>query len=202
MCRSTNQRSARLVARIGPKRPLRAQNHGVGCRYRLQIKRGARRPPNGAGGPTARGRPRGGGASTSSHLAWAPLPTILRPTAWRIGRGWRRVRSRGWAALAQLVRALDCGSRGPPFEPGRRYQFGLLRMRGLARSARAGPAYGAPLTGQHHRWVCAVRQGHPRRQRPVSPPSVRRGGEIGRPARRPRPSALQALTARGCRVRS
>ncbi len=25
------------------------------------------------------------------------------------------------AALAQLVRALDCGSRGPPFEPGRRY---------------------------------------------------------------------------------
>ena len=26
------------------------------------------------------------------------------------------------AALAQLVRALDCGSRGPPFDPGRRYQ--------------------------------------------------------------------------------
>ena len=25
------------------------------------------------------------------------------------------------AALAQLVRALDCGSRGPPFDPGRRY---------------------------------------------------------------------------------
>jgi hypothetical protein len=27
------------------------------------------------------------------------------------------------AALAQLVRALDCGSRGPPFEPGRRYHL-------------------------------------------------------------------------------
>ena len=26
------------------------------------------------------------------------------------------------AAIAQLVRALDCGSRGPPFEPGWRYQ--------------------------------------------------------------------------------
>ena len=33
---------------------------------------------------------------------------------------------RNWdscAALAQLVRALVCGTRGPPFEPGRRYQF-------------------------------------------------------------------------------
>ncbi len=27
----------------------------------------------------------------------------------------------GSAALAQLVRAPDCGSGGPPFEPGRRY---------------------------------------------------------------------------------
>ena len=27
------------------------------------------------------------------------------------------------AAIAQLVRALDCGSRGPPFEPGWRYQM-------------------------------------------------------------------------------
>ena len=27
-----------------------------------------------------------------------------------------------YAALAQLVRALDCGSRGPRFEPGRWYQ--------------------------------------------------------------------------------
>ncbi len=27
------------------------------------------------------------------------------------------------AALAQLVRALDCGSRGPPFKPGRRYHL-------------------------------------------------------------------------------
>ncbi len=27
------------------------------------------------------------------------------------------------AAIAQLVRALDCGSRGPPFKPGWRYHF-------------------------------------------------------------------------------
>ncbi len=27
------------------------------------------------------------------------------------------------AALAQLVRALDCGSRGPPFNSGRQYHF-------------------------------------------------------------------------------
>ena len=31
------------------------------------------------------------------------------------------------AALAQLVRALDCGSRGPPFKPGRRYHFKRIR---------------------------------------------------------------------------
>ncbi len=31
--------------------------------------------------------------------------------------------SAGSAALAQLVRALDCGSRGPPFKPGRRYHL-------------------------------------------------------------------------------
>ena len=29
------------------------------------------------------------------------------------------------AALAQLVRALDCGSRGPLFKPGRRYHLPL-----------------------------------------------------------------------------
>lgn len=29
------------------------------------------------------------------------------------------------AALAQLVRALDCGSRGPPFEPGRWYHLSI-----------------------------------------------------------------------------
>lgn len=29
------------------------------------------------------------------------------------------------AGVAQLVRALDCGSRGPPFKPGRRYHFSL-----------------------------------------------------------------------------
>ncbi len=27
------------------------------------------------------------------------------------------------AAVAQSVRALDCGSRGPPFDPGQRYHF-------------------------------------------------------------------------------
>ena len=35
-----------------------------------------------------------------------------------------------YAALAQMVRALDCGSRGPPFDPGRRYHA----------SRRAGPS--------------------------------------------------------------
>src|SRR5262249_5122995 len=49
----------------------------------------------------------------------------------RTGSGFGRVAARAaprvgrreaWAALAQLVRALDCGSRGPPFDPGRRYQ--------------------------------------------------------------------------------
>ena len=30
------------------------------------------------------------------------------------------------AAIAQLVRALDCGSRGPPFEPGWRYQLNQI----------------------------------------------------------------------------
>jgi hypothetical protein len=36
------------------------------------------------------------------------------------------------AALAQLVRALDCGSRGPPFKPGRRYHH--LSQRSSANS--------------------------------------------------------------------
>ena len=41
------------------------------------------------------------------------------------------------AALAQLVRALDCGSRGPLFKPGRRYQFSsdnVIGCRGLGDS--------------------------------------------------------------------
>ena len=36
---------------------------------------------------------------------------------------WGGAKSRHGAALAQLVRALDCGSRGPPFEPGTWYHF-------------------------------------------------------------------------------
>ena len=32
------------------------------------------------------------------------------------------------AAIAQLVRALDCGSRGPPFEPGWRYHIKHLNI--------------------------------------------------------------------------
>src|SRR5262249_52461882 len=38
------------------------------------------------------------------------------------------------AAIAQLVRALDCGSRGPPFEPGWRYhqQTTLIKPSALA----------------------------------------------------------------------
>ena len=53
-----------------------------------------------------------------------------------------------YAALAQLVRALDCGSRGPRFDPERWYHFppgicdcrkapaGLWRKRALSQSAR------------------------------------------------------------------
>jgi hypothetical protein len=38
------------------------------------------------------------------------------------------------AAIAQLVRALDCGSRGPPFEPGWRYQVAkFITSNGLAK---------------------------------------------------------------------
>jgi hypothetical protein len=32
------------------------------------------------------------------------------------------------AALAQLVIALDCGSRGPPFNPERLYHFPLFKF--------------------------------------------------------------------------
>src|SRR5215831_10197452 len=42
------------------------------------------------------------------------------------------------AAIAQLVRALDCGSRGPPFEPGWRYHAGSNRSAPKA-SGRCGP---------------------------------------------------------------
>lgn len=52
-----------------------------------------------------------------------------RCLSWRFSRPMFRALSeaaqrrflRTFAALAQLVRALDCGSRGPPFDPGRRY---------------------------------------------------------------------------------
>ena len=51
-------------------------------------------------------------------LASARLITMLAPpTAPQQDAGTGMAR----AALAQLVRALDCGSRGPPFDPGRRY---------------------------------------------------------------------------------
>src|SRR6056297_3548893 len=45
--------------------------------------------------------------------------------------GWE-VKSRRSAALAQLVRALDCGSRGPPFKPGRRYHSRSLHHHALS----------------------------------------------------------------------
>ena len=35
------------------------------------------------------------------------------------------------AALAQLGRALDCGSRGPPFEPGWLYHFIVICCQGF-----------------------------------------------------------------------
>ena len=58
----------------------------------------------------------------------ALAPALLRP-----GRG-ARFRAPSSAALAQLVRALVCGTRCPRFEPGRRYQPSLrceLRLASL-----------------------------------------------------------------------
>ena len=71
--------------------------HGTGVRGQ---GRGDRRPPTGA-------------------ALRKPRATVLHPPA-------RPVTGARSAALAQLVRALDCGSRGPPFKPGRRYHFSPL----------------------------------------------------------------------------
>ncbi len=57
--------------------------------------------------------------------------------SWNLGSG--RV-----AAIAQLVRALDCGSRGPPFEPGWWYQFGLKRRSSQPAHRRPMSTYLAP----------------------------------------------------------
>src|SRR4029077_11674796 len=54
MCRSTNQRSARLVARIGPERPWRAQNHARWLQIPVAGK-ATRGPANSAEGPSRAG---------------------------------------------------------------------------------------------------------------------------------------------------
>jgi hypothetical protein len=203
MCRSTNQRSARLVARIGPKRPLRLQNHCAWLQMPVADKK-ARGPANGAGRPTLGGHGAGVAVGTRSHLAWAPLPTILRPTAWRSAAAGGRSGPLGWAALAQLVRALDCGSRGPPFEPGRRYQFGFLRMRapprGTTRPREAGRLTGALQTGQYRQWVCTR---GPARAGPADGfmgPSL--GGPRGRSGAATCGPVRCKRSAQDCRVRS
>ena len=50
-----------------------------------------------------------------------------------------KVTSPARAVLAQLVRALDCGSRGPPFKPGRRYH--TIQILALNTGAQAAPGY-------------------------------------------------------------
>jgi hypothetical protein len=57
------------------------------------------------------------------------------------------VRALRHAAIAQLVRALDCGSRGPPFEPGWRYQ--RISLRSSAYIALLHPARSVSSSGHH-----------------------------------------------------
>src|SRR5262245_28284107 len=57
-----------------------------------------------------------------------------------------------------MVRALDCGSRGPPFDPGRRYHLWNKRLADLRAVPAAAPiAFGTRLVfpGRDHR-SCAV----------------------------------------------
>ena len=64
-------------------------------------------------------RKREGGVNRSVCVEHLPLlACLLGPDARPCFRPSVELGSRHVAAIAQLVRALDCGSRGPPFEPG------------------------------------------------------------------------------------
>jgi hypothetical protein len=188
MCRSTNQRCARLVARIGPKRPLRAH-----IRCALVADKAQALQRNLAATRTGDG----GGRLSKVPLGMGAAGHYLAATAWRISRDRRRVRSPEWAALAQLVRALDCGSRGPPFEPGRRYQ--LAPPLAGASNTRARPLLVAPPR-QHH--PIAVRrpqrrphdQHRPPHRRAARRPQARHTPPVGVPKRLP----AQAPSRRSC----
>ena len=65
----------------------------------------------------------------------------------RLGRNATASR-RHCAALAQLVRALDCGSRGPRFDPERWYHFNQLKYEEFDPVEGRGPSY-FPVQGQH-----------------------------------------------------
>jgi hypothetical protein len=164
MCRSTNQRCARLVARIGPKRPLRAH-----IRCALVADKAQALQRNLAATRTGDG----GGRLSKVPLGMGAAGHYLAATAWRISRDRRRVRSPEWAALAQLVRALDCGSRGPPFEPGRRYQ--LAPPLAGASNTRARPLLVAPPR-QHHPIAVRRPQRRPHDQHTGRPTGGRRAG--------------------------
>ena len=76
------------------------------------------------------------------------LTRLREPTGIALDRVRLRASAR-YAALAQLVRAPDCGSGGPPFEPGRRYHS-FLPARLAAEDVMG---FGAPvnaLPGQAH----------------------------------------------------
>ena len=72
----------------------------------------------------------------SSGLRWARCAPGRRNRLQGLQRSALPLVSRALrlAAIAQLVRALDCGSRGPPFEPGWRYQPDRRRRFGTDRA--------------------------------------------------------------------
>lgn len=79
------------------------------------------------------------------------------------------------AALAQLVRALDCGSRGPPFEPGRRYHPPAPPVPDRRPSSRARrvEATAGPRHCGSGRPAAAGRSEPPAACRPRAPPRTR-----------------------------
>ena len=118
------------VARIGPYRPWhRRQGRRVARHVACKNARSAasRRQPTGSDQPATRrankAAPPGApllfetADSPTWHARWVPLSCGQQLAGLpQVVAGPPR-----WAALAQMVRALDCGSRGPPFDPGRRY---------------------------------------------------------------------------------
>ena len=99
-------------------------------------------------------RDRRPGARMAPGLSFAPGGAAFPAVATRPPRpyfaGHRRGRVR--AALAQSVRALDCGSRGPLFESGRRYHF-LFRSAAWPRIVSLGRAHGPARARPSHYYL-------------------------------------------------